>query len=587
MDLRKFFTFRGIKVRILAPVILFFLAGTSVMLFLHYQAMNKISYQTGLKQANALLESVRVAIDFPMTVGDEESVRRILAGLEDNAKVYIADPEGKISYAPVGSEEGKKLWELLPEEVAGLSKKAMERGSNEPMVEMLTHGDSGELIGIRLIRNHKKCFHCHGASKAVLGMMVMRSDISSIIQAEHASLKTIIALVVAALALAIPTLVFILNKSAIMPMRNLADRLKELATGEADLTKELEVRAIDCASVMGCGQESCPSFGKKSHCWYESGSYATEVHCPKITSGTYASCEECKDVYQRAIITEVDEAATFVNGFIVRIRELISKVKFNSDQVGEESEKVRSESVEMSAIADETSQGAQSLLQAAEVTSDMVTSVVTAMEEMNSTVVEISQNTSQSREMAFEANEKAKEAAQVIENLSDASDKIGEISQLIGSIAEQTNLLALNATIEAARAGEAGKGFAVVANEVKELAKQTGDSVVGIDQSVQGLKNGVGKAVDAISEIVSVIEQLTEMAEGIASAVEEQTATTNELSANAQSTGETVQEMTAQIKNIADSSVKAQEGSRRVKEASEELQTLFRKLHAMLDEFKV
>ena len=59
-------------------------------------------------------------------------------------------------------------------------------------------------------------------------------------------------------------------------------------------------------------------------------------------------------------------------------------------------------------------------------------------------------------------------------DLANAAQHIDEVVKSIEAIAKQTSLLALNATIEAARAGEAGRGFAVVANEMKELARQTG-----------------------------------------------------------------------------------------------------------------
>ena len=76
-----------------------------------------------------------------------------------------------------------------------------------------------------------------------------------------------------------------------------------------------------------------------------------------------------------------------------------------------------------------------------------------------------------------EATEQAHGVQNVISHLAETSKKIGEVNQIISQVAEQTNLLALNATIEAARASEAGKGFAVVSGEVKELAKQIGNSV--------------------------------------------------------------------------------------------------------------
>jgi methyl-accepting chemotaxis protein len=50
-----------------------------------------------------------------------------------------------------------------------------------------------------------------------------------------------------------------------------------------------------------------------------------------------------------------------------------------------------------------------------------------------------------------------------MDEINTASKRIADIIGTIDGIAFQTNILALNAAVEAARAGEQGRGFAVVA----------------------------------------------------------------------------------------------------------------------------
>ncbi|MGB9713268.1 MAG: methyl-accepting chemotaxis protein [Dissulfurimicrobium hydrothermale] len=270
-----------------------------------------------------------------------------------------------------------------------------------------------------------------------------------------------------------------------------------------------------------------------------------------------------------------------------QLADMIKGVDRAAGYVFEESNTLGGSTEELAGVAAEVRNRSEEIKHGAERAGAGVSSLAAAMEEMTATISEIAQNTNGARNIAVQASEEAKNAQEIIHRLAEASAKIGETSKIIGSIAEQTNLLALNATIEAARAGEAGKGFAVVANEVKELAKQTGTSVVEIDEIVKGLQQGAKESVSVVEQVVGTIQQMTEHSDSIAATVEEQTATVSEISRRAQDVNSEVGEIINMITNVASAGEKTSESAQTVKTASDKLKDLSEELRKRLGVFRL
>ncbi len=232
------------------------------------------------------------------------------------------------------------------------------------------------------------------------------------------------------------------------------------------------------------------------------------------------------------------------------IKILFDKINDAQKKTGDNIELVNA-SADTLATATEQGKGfAKEIGNTAQSTAASIASVASAMEEMVATITEISKNTTQAKDAADNANTEGTQAMQVVESLAQAAQKVGEVSKLIGGIASQTNLLALNATIEAARAGEAGKGFAVVANEVKELAKQTSDSVQEIDSIIQEIQRGSTDTLDVMKHISASIAHVTDITNQIAAAVEEQTAAASEISQRLQESNQNAQNMSQNASQV-------------------------------------
>jgi methyl-accepting chemotaxis protein len=336
---------------------------------------------------------------------------------------------------------------------------------------------------------------------------------------------------------------WVIQSKVVRPLRALAIRLQDIAEGEGDLTRRIEVNGHN----------------------------------------------------------EIDEVGVWFNVFIARIEAIVRQVAVHAGTLGnaatelaataqdtagqaqkqfEQAERITATMGEMSSAVQEISQTTQSAAVDARKAEE---SAQAGGKTVQTTVATIGQ--------LLKANQ---ETSSKIEGLGRSSDAIGKIISVIDEIAGQTNLLALNASIEAARAGEHGRGFAVVAGEVRRLAERTSAATKEIDQTVRAIQQGTGEAVEAmrssmvhvqsgVTSANSAGEALTSIihgSESVQKMVTQIAAAATQQSYSTQSVTENVNEIASIIQRTATSSQESVE-------ACQQLALLANELANLVGAFKV
>ncbi|OBY60590.1 methyl-accepting chemotaxis protein [Pseudomonas sp. AU12215] len=409
-----------------------------------------------------------------------ETITAIINSLkfDGDGYAFLVSDAGKILLHPDSSQIFKSLGEVYPQGAPKVQPGVQEVSINgeEQLVSMTpVKGLPGVTWYVALVLNKDSAY-------------AMLSDFRN-----TAIIATVIAIV------AILFLLGMLIRVLMAPLTDMGRAMQDIAQGDGDLTKRLQVASNDEFGVLA---NAFNRFVERIHeSIREVASTARSLH----------------DVSQLVVnasnssMSNSDEQSNRTNSVAAAINELGAAAQ----EIARNAADASHHATDASHQAGDGRQVVEQTISAMNLLSDKISSACANIEALNSRTV-----------------------------------NIGQILEVIKGISEQTNLLALNAAIEAARAGEAGRGFAVVADEVRNLAHRAQESAQQIQKMIEELQVGAREAVDTMTEsqryslesveianragerLASVTHRIGEidsMNQSVATATEEQTAVVDSL----------------------------------------------------------
>ena len=366
------------------------------------------------------------------------------------------------------------------------------------------------------------------------------------VDAMQAKLRTAVissVILSAVVVLAMFLLLFIIGRSISQPLDKIVNAMRDVASGEADLTRRLDDNAKDELSQI-------------AHYFNRFNRNLSEI------------------------IQQLGDSA----------RQLISS-SHQLDQISNNSLRDmtrQSERMELMATAiNEITYGVQDVAQNANAAAEEVEKANQGADngraQVERTIGEIKQLSSS-----------VSTAVEHMETLSSDAQEITSVLDVIRNIAEQTNLLALNAAIEAARAGEMGRGFAVVADEVRNLAQRTQQSTEEIHNMISKLQTNTQTVVSVINESSrhsqASVEQVNEAGaalEQIAQSMQQLVALNASIASATTQQSTVVEDVNRNVTEAAELARETTDGARETAQAGQHLASLGRQIDELIKRFRV
>jgi methyl-accepting chemotaxis protein len=373
---------------------------------------------------------------------------------------------------------------------------------------------------------------------------------------------TTLILIIAAISIVVAAIIiyFALDRST-KPLVRVADNLKDIAEGEGDLTRHIDINSKD-----------------------EVGDLAKyfNLTLEKIKNLVITIKNESITLHDigNDLASNMTQTAAAINQITANIRSVKERVMNQSASVTETNATMEQITVNIDKLNGHIESQVASVTESSSAIEEMLANI----QSVTQTLMKNAENVTGLTEASEVGRTGLQEVAADIQDIERESKGLLEINTVMENIASQTNLLSMNAAIEAAHAGEAGKGFAVVADEIRKLAENSGEQSKVISSVLKKMAESINKISASTENVLKNFELIdksvkvvAEQESNIQNAMEEQGQGSKQIL-------EAVSEMNNITQQVKGGSTEMLEGSHEVIEESHNLQRVTEEITGGMNE---